>query len=92
MHEANLVDLLRKNGKLVISLIAEEGGEIIGYIAFSEVVTDPFSAGCRIAGLAPVAVITERQKRGIGFALINLGPEQARPLGYTHVVVFGEPE
>jgi len=36
-QEAILVDRLRQNGRLAISLIAESGATIIGHIAFSPV-------------------------------------------------------
>lgn len=35
--EARLVDLLRERGKAVMSLVAEDDGEVIGHILFSPV-------------------------------------------------------
>jgi putative acetyltransferase len=89
--EANLVDALRRNGKLVISLVAEQQGKIAGHIGFSEMETEPRLDNCHILGLAPVAVIPSRQKKGIGSALITRGLTIAQDRGYTHVVLLGEP-
>ena len=36
-QEANLVDRLRQNGRLSVSLLAESKGTIIGHIGFSPV-------------------------------------------------------
>lgn len=53
--ESKLVDLLRANGKAIISLVAVNGDEILGHILFSPVTTSPPSDAKGI-GLAPVAV------------------------------------
>lgn len=84
--EGNLVDQLRKDGDLCISLVAMDGSEIIGHIAFS-VMTAPF----RALGLAPVAVSPTRQKVGIGAALIKAGLKQAAGEGWDGVFVLGDP-
>jgi len=89
--EAELVDALRRNGKLVISLIAEEHGEIAGHIGFSEMETEPRLENYHILGLAPVAVMPSKQKQGVGSAMITRGLMIAQDRGYTHVVLLGEP-
>jgi putative acetyltransferase len=50
--EADLVDTLRSDGDAVLSLLAEEGGAVIGHALFSRMAA-PF----RALGLAPVAVL-----------------------------------
>ena len=87
--EAELVDALRRNGKLVISLIAEEHGKIQGHIGFSEMETEPRLENYRILGLAPVAVMPSKQKQGVGSARRGLIIAEDR--GYAHVVLLGEP-
>jgi len=64
--EARLVDLLRADGDLSISLVAEDAGAIIGHIALS-----PMMAPVRALGLGPVAVRPALQRQGIGSQLIN---------------------
>ena len=70
--EANLVDALREQAQPVVSLVAEENGEVIGHIMFSPVSL----SGCpnlKVMGLAPMAVATKHQKKGIGSALVQTG-------------------
>src|SRR4051812_4872400 len=51
--EGRLVDALRAAAKLVVSLVAERDGEVVGHIGFSPVTS---SAAARGLGLAPLAV------------------------------------
>lgn len=84
--EARTVSLLRESGHLSISLVAEEAGRIIGYIAFSPVTTDGVTGGL---GLAPVAVHPVCQNQGIGGELVEAGLAAARQYGAGYVVVLG---
>jgi len=89
--EAQLVDLLRSRGKLTISLVAEDGEQIVGHILFSPVSIDPPARGWLALGLAPVGVIPERQRQGAGKALIHEGLERCKARGIHLVVVLGDP-
>jgi len=51
--EANLIDALRRSGTSMISLVAEENGELIGHILFTPVTLDGNKSNISIAGLAP---------------------------------------
>lgn len=88
--EAATVDLVRAQAKPIISLVAEDSGQIVGHILFSPVTlehrTDPL-----IMGLAPLAVIPHRQRQGIGSALAEAGMKECRGLGAVGVVVVGHP-
>ncbi len=90
--EANLVDALRRNGKVLISLVAEDNGRIIGHILFSEVVIDAAEKRLSGIGLAPMAVSPERQNEGIGSRLVEEGLRRCRAAGFPFVVVLGHPE
>jgi len=62
--------------------------EVIGHILFSKIkiVGDMvFEA----LALAPMAVIPEFQKQGIGSRLINAGIEKAREMGFDSIIVLG---
>ncbi len=85
-----IVNKLRKSGALSVSLVAHEGSNIIGHIAFSPVTIA--EEQCNWFGLGPVSVITERQGEGIGGQLINAGLEKLKELGAQGVVLLGEPE
>lgn len=87
--EANLVDRLRNSGVELISLVAEENGQVIGHILFSPVTID---GGIRLMGLAPMAVLPIWQRKGIGAKLINEGLKECKKLGYKAVVVLGHPD
>ena len=89
--EAALVDVLRENGKFVLSLVADVEGEIVGHILFTDIAMEPGGAATRMIGLAPMAVRPEWQGKGIGSALVRRGLEDCRELGYCGVVVLGHP-
>ena len=90
--EARLVDRLREEGKLALSLIAEVKEGVVGHIAFSPVSVDPQSPAEGGLGLGPVAVLPEWQRKGIGEQLITRGIEDCGRGGYSFIVVLGEPE
>lgn len=89
--EARLVESLRREVKPVISLVAEDASGIIGHILFAPV-TLTGHAEVRIMGLAPMAVLPDRQRQGIGAALVRAGLECCREIGFGAVVVVGHPE
>lgn len=90
--EAALVDALRQNGKFVLSLVADIGGEVVGHILFTDIEMEPGGAEARILGLAPMAVRPEWQGKGVGSALVRRGLEDCQELGYRGVVVLGHPD
>ncbi|MCP3959870.1 MAG: N-acetyltransferase [bacterium] len=89
--EANLVAVLREQARPVISLVAEDAGEVVGHILFSPV-TLPGHPELHIMGLAPMAVLPKHQRRGVGSALVRAGIEKCEKLGASAVVVLGHPE
>ena len=89
--EAALVDALRENGKYTLSLVACIEGEVVGHILFTDIDLEPGGAEARILGLAPMAVLPDRQGRGIGSALVRRGLEDCLELGYRGIVVLGHP-
>ncbi len=88
--EADLVDALREEARPVVSLVAEEDGEIVGHIMFSPVSLSGHP-DLQMMGLAPMAVVPQRQRRGVGSALVRAGLERCRELGCGAVVVLGHP-
>lgn len=92
--EADLVNRLRPLPS-VISLIAELEGELVGHIMFSPVRLigrNEQSIGINIAGLAPVAVSPNHQKKGIGKRLIIAGLEACQAAEFVACVLLGHPD
>ena len=89
--EADLVDKLRTACAEALSLVAEDGDDgIVGHILFTPVVV-----GERLAfgmGLAPMSVLPDRQRQGIGSQLVRRGLNILRERGCPFVVVVGHPE
>ena len=73
--EPAIVERLRTDGDLTLSLVAEDG-ELLGHAAFSPVTVSDGSTGWY--GLGPVSVSPHRQREGIGSALIRVGLERLR--------------
>ncbi|MEG4393198.1 N-acetyltransferase [Microcoleus sp. BROC3] len=91
-NEANLVDRLRGIAA-TYSFVAVQPDRIVGHIFFSPVVVaGKCSSNLSILGLAPVAVLPEYQRQGIGTLLIQHGLQECRRSGFQVVVVLGYPD
>ena len=88
--EADLVDLLRENARPVISLVAVDGDALVGHIMFTPVELSS-NPSLKILGLAPIAVMPDRQRCGIGSALASEGLDRCSRTGAGAVVVLGYP-
>lgn len=91
--EAILVNMLRINKRYTqgMSLVHEQDGLINGHILFSDLPLKSPQKQCKAAALAPLAVLPDYQKKGIGSALIKKGLENLKKLNYEAVVVLGSP-
>lgn len=91
--EANLVEALHESGDVRLSLVAEQGGEIVGHVLFSELsVITPDGAAIAGLALAPLAVHPNWQRRGIGTELVQTALQQLQRQGWGLVLVLGEPD
>ncbi|MEO0714785.1 MAG: N-acetyltransferase [Pseudomonadota bacterium] len=88
-NEADCVDRLRADGDLTLSLVAEEGADIVGHVAFSPVFLNDRPGGWY--GLGPISVAPHRQKQGIGGALIADGLGRLSEIGAKGCVLIGDP-
>lgn len=91
-EEADLVESLRRDGLVLLSLVAESGGRVVGHILFSRMSIDTPNGAIVAAALAPMAVSPEFQRQGIGGRLIRDGLDNLRRLGEQLVIVVGHPE
>ncbi|MCX5866743.1 MAG: N-acetyltransferase [Proteobacteria bacterium] len=90
--EATLVEALRGAGQAMLSLVALENDRVVGHILFSPVTITGASGPDQVLGLAPMAVLPERQKSGVGTLLVKTGLDECWRLGYRAVVVLGHPD
>jgi putative acetyltransferase len=84
--EARLVDDLRTAGDSIFSLVAVDNGTVVGHALFSRMKA-PFPA----LALAPVAVLPERQRMGVGSRLISEGIARSEAAGWLGIFVLGDP-
>ena len=89
-EEADLVDALRAGASTLVSLVAEDAGEVVGHVLFTPAML-PDHPDRRLMSLAPLAVLPKRQRSGIGDALTRAGLERCREIGVGAVVVLGHP-
>ncbi|HTZ04422.1 MAG TPA: N-acetyltransferase [Gaiellaceae bacterium] len=73
----------------VISLVAEEDGEVVGHVLVSWFGLEGSERG--VLGLGPIGVLPAHQGRGIGSALVRAALDGARGLGEPVVVLEGNP-
>ncbi|HEX7711824.1 MAG TPA: N-acetyltransferase [Sphingomonadaceae bacterium] len=89
-NEAEIVERLRADGDLAVSLVAENlDRAVIGHVAFSPIAVSDGSGGWYALG--PISVIPLRQRVGIGSTLSEAGLARLRELGAAGCVVFGDP-
>lgn len=89
--EADLVDQLRAGDCALLSLVAELDGVIAGHIIFSRMWIDGLPHSLAVVALAPVAVLPQHQRHGIGSRLIREGLDLLRARNESIVIVLGHP-
>ena len=92
IEEAELVDALRKVCRKRLSLVALNNEKIVGHILFSPVSVHGERGVAWGMGLAPMSVLPEWQRRGIGSRLIHEAVGRLREAGCSFLVVLGHPE
>jgi putative acetyltransferase len=88
-NEARLIDALRAAGDVVLSLVAEQDGVIIGHILFSRLAVSVDGREVPAVTLSPIAVAPDHQRQRIGSRLVEEGLDQLRHEGIEAVFVFG---
>ena len=86
--EGQVVDALRANGGVVLSLVAVSDGKIVGHILYSPAVVGAF----RGAALGPMAVLPDYQRQGLGSQLVTTGNRRIGEAGHPFVIVLGHPQ
>jgi putative acetyltransferase len=74
-----------------LSLVAEQAGQVVGHILFSDLPILTDAATVPALALALMAVLPAFQKQGIGSAQVRKGLEECRQQGHKILVVVGHP-
>ena len=88
--EARLVEGFRASGGYLpeLALVAEEDGEVVGHVMFT---LTELVDGTTILMLSPLAVRPDRQRIGIGTALVHEGLRRSSERSEPLVIVEGDP-
>ncbi|MFA5326172.1 MAG: N-acetyltransferase [Prolixibacteraceae bacterium] len=91
--EGKLVENLHQSSLFIpeLSLVAEVDGELAGHILFTPIRIENENETFETLSLAPVSVLPEFQKQGIGSRLIEAGHQKAKELGFRSIIVVGHP-
>ncbi len=89
LDEADLVDRLRLEGAVLLSLVAEVENQIIGHLLFSRMTVETATGPVAGVSLAPMAVLPDHQGRGVGTRLVRHGLAVLRDRGECTVMVLG---
>jgi putative acetyltransferase len=93
---ARLVEAIRRSPEYVAewSLVADMSGEIVGHVmvSYASLVDDDGGGSQhRIAMLSPLAVAPDRQRRGIGSALVRTVSQLVDEAGEPCIILEGSP-
>lgn len=87
-----LVSKLRKSDAFIpeLSLVAEHNNMIIGHILLTKLTIETIDKkNIQSLALAPVSVLPEYQKKGVGSALILESHKIAKNLGFKSIILLG---
>ena len=91
IDEADLVEALRAEGTGLLSCVADRSGQVVGHVLFSRMWIDTATGEIDAVALAPMAVLPEYQRQGIGRRLIPYGLDGLQSDGEQIVIVVGHP-
>jgi putative acetyltransferase len=89
--EADLIDGLRMERAVLLSLVALVDQQLIGHVLFSRMLIETERGSVAAVALAPVSVLPDLQRQGVGGALIRHGLQRLRGRGERIVIVVGHP-
>ncbi|MBN1263013.1 MAG: N-acetyltransferase [Candidatus Pacebacteria bacterium] len=91
--EAKLVNNLRKTKGFIpnLSLVAVKDSRVVGHILFSVIHIQTDTNYVPALALAPMAVLPEYQRQGIGSQLIREGIKKCKELGHKIIIIVGHP-
>ena len=90
--EADVVDALRIACPEGVSLVAMCEGKVVGHILFTPAVIEAKKKKIWGMGLAPMSVLPDFQRQGIGKKLVQAGLAEIRKTRQPFVIVLGHPD
>jgi predicted N-acetyltransferase YhbS len=75
----------------LLSLLAEQDGQVVGYVLFTRARVTDFEDAISAVILAPLAVVPETQRLGVGGRLVEEGLRRLAESGVELVFVLGHP-
>ncbi|PYI54633.1 GNAT family N-acetyltransferase [Paenibacillus flagellatus] len=92
--ESRLVERIRGSAGFIpeLSLVAVRNGRVVGHLLLSKAEIVDGERRHEAVVLAPIAVLPEEQRKGIGRALIGEGFERCVRLGFEVVCLIGHPD
>jgi putative acetyltransferase len=91
-QEADVVDKLRQNCPDLLSLVALVDDRVVGHILFSPATIQGREGTLHGMGLAPMSVLPEYQRQGIGSELVRTGIAELKNGRCPFVIVLGHAE
>lgn len=91
--EAQLVMRLCLNGDMVLAMVAEDqaNGRLAGAVVFSRMHVELDGQPVAAVALAPLAVLPDYRRQGVGEALVSASLEQLSRAGLGLCFVLGDP-
>ena len=91
--EQDFINQLRSHGNYIpeLALVAEENGKLIGHIMLTKAYIIDSGNKFETLLLAPISVALEYRNKGIGSNLIKESFKLAKEMGYTSVLLVGDP-
>lgn len=90
--EADLVDKLRHENAITLSLVAIEDEQVVGHILITPVSVHAQDLQWDAVALGPMAVLPSHQEQGVGSRLIRAAFEELKKIGQYIVIVLGHPD
>jgi putative acetyltransferase len=88
--EARLVDRLRSDGMIVASVVGIVDEQVVASAVLSALTLTTRGGSMRAVALAPVAVMPQYQRRGLGTAVVTHGLRICRERDYEAAFVRGD--
>jgi predicted N-acetyltransferase YhbS len=91
--EQDFVNQLRNSSNYIpeLALVAEEDGKLIGHIMLTRTDITGDNNKFQALLLGPISVVLEYRNKGVGSKLIAESFKVARAMGYTSIVLVGDP-